>query len=61
MDTKTKATNAAFYMTPAGELLRMDFVENNYFQAHCEDTGEVFEFYFSELIDEPEFYGLARI
>lgn len=56
---------ACFYVTPAGLWLRMDFCEmdEGYFQAHDEDSGEEYRIEFSDITftNEECFHKLVKI
>jgi hypothetical protein len=58
------AEGACFYVTPAGLWLRMDFCEmdEGYFQAHDEDSGEEYRITFEEVAQEedPHFEHLVK-
>jgi hypothetical protein len=56
---------ACFYVTPQGLWLRVLYVEldEGYFQALDEDSGEEYNFYFEEMVadgEDPEFHHLER-
>lgn len=59
------AEGACFYVTPDGQWLRVLYCEmdEGYFQALDEDSGEEYNFYFQEMVNEgedPEFHHLVR-
>lgn len=59
------AEGACFYVTPEGLWLRVQYCEmdEGYFSALDEDSGEEYNFYFQEMVDEgedPEFHHLER-
>ena len=59
------AERACFYVTPAGQWLRMCYCEmdEGYFMAQDEDSGEEYKFVFEELLEDgedPEFHHLTR-
>lgn len=59
------AQGACFYLTPGGHWLRVLYCEmdEGYFQAMDEDTGEEYNFYFEEMVaegEDPEFHHLER-
>lgn len=58
------AEQACFYVTPSGVWLRMDFcdMDEGYFQAHDEDSGEEYRIDFVDLVYEtPEFHKLVQM
>ena len=60
----TAAESACFYVTPDGLWLRVDYCNNDegYFQAHDENSGEEYNFYYNELVYEtPEFHKLVKV
>lgn len=57
------AEQACFYVTPAGQWLRMCYCEmdEGYFMAQDEDSGEEYHFDFVDLVYEtPEFHKLVK-
>lgn len=58
------AKDAAFYVTPEGNWLRVQFteLEEGYFLVADENTGEEYRIYFAEVAEDhdPEFHHLAR-
>jgi hypothetical protein len=56
------ALKSKYYMTPEGDLFRIDFIDADlvYFQASDKQTNQEIDVYFEDLVD-PEFYGLVRI
>ena len=61
---KDMANAAAFYVQPNGDWLRMMYTEDESFCASDEGTGEEYNFYFDEMVDEeevPEFHELVRM
>jgi len=56
------ASAAAFYVTPKGQWLRMQWTETENFVAQDEETGEDHVFEFDELVDEDvHFEQLIRV
>ena len=57
------AEGACFYVTPGGLWLRMQYTEFDFFEALDEDSGEEYQFYFDEMVEQgedPEFHHLVR-
>ena len=55
---------AAFYVTPGGLWLRMMYTNDDNFCALDEDSGEEYDFYFDEMVEEeedPVFHELVRM
>lgn len=60
------AERAAFYVTEAGLWLRVDYcdMDDGWFQAHDEDSGEEYRFDFADLVavgKMPRFFELVEI
>ena len=64
VDQIANATHGAcFYVTPGGLWLRVQFTEDAFFCALDEESGEEYNFYFEEMVEQgedPEFHHLTR-